>query len=174
MNKRTKIIGAFLAASSIALAVPFVAQARPGGGDSGFGGCGSHGQRMAMAWGQGGHHGGGLLRTLDLSEAQRDKIFELRHALAPQMHEEMKTVRSASQALRGMMQQDAYDEAKVKALTEQRAAAMSRMAQLRLRNQHEIYQLLTAEQREQLQQQMSARQARRGMGPRFMPGGIDG
>lgn len=37
MKTRTKIIGAFLAASSVALAIPYAAQAR--GGDEGFGGA---------------------------------------------------------------------------------------------------------------------------------------
>jgi Spy/CpxP family protein refolding chaperone len=161
MNKRTKIVSAFLAASAIALAVPFAAQARPGGGFDG-GGCEAHEGKMMRGAKGGGHR---MLRQLDLTEAQRDKLFEMRHAMAPKMHAEMKTVRSTSQALRDMMQQGEYDEAQVKRLTEERAGAMSRMAQLRARGQFEMFQLLTPEQRTKWQELQSQRPRRGGMMP---------
>jgi len=164
MNKRTRIITAFLAASSIALAVPFAAQARPGGDGFFEGGCRAQGDMMKHGGMRGGH-GGDMMRQLDLTEAQQDKMFELRYAMAPQMREEMKTMRAASQSLRDMMQKGEYDEAKVKDLTEQRAQAMSRMAQLRAKNQHEVYQLLTPEQRDQWQKLQTERPMRRGMMP---------
>lgn len=164
MNKRTKIIATFLAASSIALAVPFAAQARPGGDGFFDGACSAQGGMMKHGGMRGGH-GGGMMRQIDLTEAQQDKMFELRYAMAPRMHEEMKTMRTASQALRDMMDKGEYDEAKVKALTEQRAQAMSRMAQLRAKNQHEVYQLLTPEQRDQWQKLRAERPMRRGMMP---------
>lgn len=164
MNKRTKIITAFLAASSIALAVPFAAQARPGGGDFFGGGCSAHGDMMRHGGMRGGQ-GGGMMRQLDLTEAQQDKMFELRYAMAPKMREEMKTARAASASLRDMIQNGEYDEAKVKALTDQRAQAMSRMAQLRARNQYEVFQLLTPEQRDQWQKLRAQRPMRGGMMP---------
>lgn len=162
MNKRTKIITAFLAASSIALAIPFAAQARPGGGDFFDGGCRAQSGMMKHGGMRGGY-GGGMMRQLNLTEAQQDKLFELRYAMAPKMHEEMKTVRAASQSLRDMMLKGEYDEAKVKDLTEQRAQGMSRMAQLRARNQFEVFQLLTPEQRDQWQKLQAQRPMRGGM-----------
>ncbi len=178
MNKRTKIITGFVAASSIALAVPFIAHARPGG--EGFGGdCGMRGERMGYEGMHGGKHGRGLMRQLDLTEEQRDQMFELRHALAPKMREEMKAVRAASQSLRDMAQKGEYDEATVKQLTEARAAAMSRMAQLRARNQNDIYQLLSPEQRTQFQALRAQQQGRFGerghpRGGHRMGWGMDG
>ena len=178
MNKRSKIIAGFLAASSIALAVPFIAHARDGG--EGFGGgCGMRGERMGGEGMHGGMHGRGLMRQLDLTEKQRDQMFELRHTMAPKMREEMKAVRAASEALREMAQKGEYDEAAVKKLSDERADAMSRMAQLRARNQHEILQLLTPEQRTQLQTLQAQRQERFGKGGRHGGGhhmgwGMDG
>lgn len=169
MKKRTKIIGAFLAASSVALAIPYAAQAR--GGDYGFGGgCEGRGHQMHGARHMFGGHGGGhgMLRGLDLTEAQKDKIFELRHKLEPEMREQMKVVRAAGVALREMMSQGEYDAARVKTLTEERAAAMSQMAQMKFASQNEVYQLLTDEQRAELKKRKEARQERwekRGMGP---------
>lgn len=151
MNMR-KSIKTFLIASSVALAVPMAAHAR-GGMD--WGGEGGGRCEAGMMKHHGGHHGDHMMRGmrgLDLSDAQRDQIFELKHALAPKMREEIKAVRAARAQLRDMAMSDSYEEAKVKELTEARAAAMARMAQLKMRNQHEIQQVLTPEQREQLKQ----------------------
>jgi len=168
MKKRTKIIGAFLAASSVALAIPYAAQAR--GGDGFSGGCEGRGHHMKGGKEMFGGHGGerGMMRGLDLTEAQKDKIFQLRHDLEPKMREQMKAAQAADQALRDMMDKGEYDAGKVKTLTEQRAAAMSQMAQMKFANQNEVYGLLTDEQKTELKKRKEARQSRhdkRGMGP---------
>jgi len=173
MKTRTKIIGAFLAASSIALAVPYAAQAR--GGDDGFGGgCEGRGHHMKGGQRMFGGHGEarGMLRGLDLTEAQQDKIFQMRHDLEPKMYEQMKAARAADQALRDMMDKGEYDAAKVKTLTEQRAAAMSRMAQMKFASRNEVYQLLTDDQKAEFNKRKAARQERRGQrGMMFERGG---
>jgi len=176
MNKRTKIIGAFLAASSVALAIPYAAQAR--GGEGGFGGgCEARGHHMKGDKHMfGGHGDRGMLRGLDLTEAQKDKIFEMRHELAPKMREQMKAARAADQALREMMDKGEYDAARVKALTEERAAAMSQMAQMKFASQNEVYQLLTDEQKAEFAKRKEERQSRherRGMGPGHGGPGMD-
>ena len=162
-------IKAFLIASSVALAVPLAVHARGGmdGGDSEWGG--HRGQQcesgmMKHGGGHRGHHGKdmGMMRGLDLSEAQRDQIFELRHALAPKMREEMKVVRASREQLREMAMAGSYDDAKVKELTEAGAAAKARMAQMRLKNQHEVFQLLTPEQREKMAEMRAKRGAGKG------------
>lgn len=163
-------IKAFLIASSVALAVPLAVHARGGmdGGDSQWGGHRGEQCESGMMKHGGGHRGGhhgkhmGMMRGLDLTEAQRDQIFELRHALAPKMREEMKVVRASRQQLREMAMSDSYDEAKVKELTEAGAAAKARMAQMRLKNQHEVYQLLTPEQREKAAEMRDKRGAKKG------------
>lgn len=171
MNTRKKILSAFLVASSLALAVPLVAQAGPG-----MGGCGGP-MTMHKGGGMGGDGGGGMmrmLRGLDLSDAQRDQIFELKHAQMPAMREQMKVVRGLRDQLRDAALAQTYDAAKVKALTEQQAEAMAGMMQMRLAHQHAVYQLLTPEQREALKQRRDARgDKRQGMGPGMMRGGPD-
>jgi len=173
MNKRTKIVSAFLVASSIALAVPLAAQARPDGDGAFAGGCGARGEMMKHGGRHGGERGPGMMRELNLTEAQQDKMFELRYAMAPKMREEMKAIRAASESLRDMADKGEYDEAKVKSLTETRAQAMSRMAQLRAKNQHEVYQLLTAEQRDQWQKLKTQRPMPRPPMGGMMPDGPD-
>lgn len=175
MSKRNRVIAGFLAASSIALAVPLAAQAR-GGHHPGFeGGCDMRGD-MVGAGMRGGDFGGfGAMRALDLSEAQQDKIFALRHDLAPKMREQMKAVREASVNLRELMEADKYDEARVKDLADARAAAMSEMTQMRLQTEHQVVQLLTEEQRAKLKEIKAQRMARdgdrfRGRGPGEGPG----
>ena len=167
MRFNTPTLKSFLVASSIALAVPLAAQARPDMGEH-FGG-GRCDAEMRAHDGKGRHHGGpkmGMLRGLDLSDAQRDQIFELKHALVPELRAEMKVVRATRQALREMMENGSYDAAQVQQLTEQGAAAKARMAQLTLKNQHAVYQLLTPEQRERMkelrEQRVSRRDAMRG------------
>lgn len=164
MTVRKSTLVAFLLASSVALAVPFAAQAGPGKGD-----CRGDMHGVAGM----GHDKGGMrmLRGLDLTEAQRDQIFELKHAQVPKMREQMKVVRELHQQLRDAALSDAYDAARVKALTEQQAAAMAIMAQQRFADQHAVYQVLTPEQREKLKARQSAWAERRnGMGPGMMRG----
>ena len=127
MRFNTPTLKSFLVASSIALAVPLAAQARPDMGEH-FGG-GRCDAEMRAHDGKGRHHGGpkmGMLRGLDLSDAQRDQIFELKHALVPELRAEMKVVRATRQALREMMENGSYDAAQVQQLTEQGAAAKAR------------------------------------------------
>ncbi|MCB1959547.1 MAG: Spy/CpxP family protein refolding chaperone [Rhodocyclaceae bacterium] len=163
MKINTPTLKAFLVASSIALAVPLVAQARPDM-DERFGEGPRCEEGMRKHEGMGRHHGGpgmGMLRGLDLSDAQRDRIFELKHALAPKLRDEMKAVHASRQSLREMMDKGEYDAAKVKQLTEEGAAAKARMAQLTLQNQHEVYQLLTPEQRTKMSELREQRAERR-------------
>ena len=85
--KKVRVLSTMLIAGSLALAVPFATQARPGGMD----GC--H-HAMAFKHGGAGKHDA-FMRGLDLTEAQRDKIFEVRHAAAPMLREKGKQVREA-------------------------------------------------------------------------------
>lgn len=143
MKVRNKILAALLAASSIALVVPLATQAHPMGG---HGGC----ERSHAMKGE----SDGLprmLKRLDLSAEQKEKISALRKQNAGIMAEKFKAVRDNRAQLGDMRMKGEYDEAKIKALTEQGALAMAEIAQLRARQMHEIEQLLTPEQRQQVQ-----------------------
>jgi len=174
MKTRNRIIVGFLAASSLALAVPFVAHANPFGGDGpracatedGRGGPMGHrghrhggmqGERMGMSGDdmgmRGMHH---MLRGLDLSDEQRDKIFELRHAQAPEMRAKWKEARASREALRALAFSADYSDARAAELSAQAGQAMADIAAMRTRLQAGIYAVLTEPQREALK-------ARKGM-----------
>src|SRR5690606_33554725 len=97
-----------------------------------------------------GMHRGHMLRGLDLTEAQRDKLFELRHAQAPKVRELGKTLRSSQRELRQLSMSDSFDEAKAKQLADQASQAGAGLALLRAQLQHETLEVLTPEQREKL------------------------
>jgi len=91
------------------------------------------------------------MRNLNLSEAQRDQLFALKHAQAPQMREKAKLARNAQQELRTLAQAETFDAERAKALADASAQARSEMMQLRAQNQHAMMQILTPEQRQKWQ-----------------------
>lgn len=164
MNIQKHTLARFLIASSIALGVSLSAHANPmmdGVGQGPGGHMGMHG--MSGPGMQGMDHMPRFLHGLNLSEAQRDKIFELMHAQMPAMREKAKGLHKAHMELRQLEMSPDYNEAKVKALTEANAKTMAEMAQMRARTAHAIYQMLTPEQRKQIDE-MKSRPASRGMG----------
>ena len=168
-------IAAFTVAGSLALAVPFLvsAQASPDsapqaspskmiGQQHAHWRHGAEGHRGGKA--MSGRHGGQgdrFLRGLDLSDQQRDRIFEIRHAAAPKMREQAKALRETRGEFAKLALSSDYDEAKVRTLADRNAQAISEMAQLRARNMNEIYKVLTPEQQAKVQERMS-RRAQRG------------
>ena len=142
--KNVRVLSTMLIAGSLALAVPFATQARPGGME----GC--H-HAMAAKHGHFGKHAG-FMRGLDLSEAQRDQIFEVRHAAAPTLREKGKEVRVARKALREAAKGDSFDEAKVRAASERVAKAQADVTVERLRVKKQVLAVLTPEQRTKLEQ----------------------
>ncbi|MCP5267237.1 MAG: Spy/CpxP family protein refolding chaperone [Burkholderiaceae bacterium] len=152
-----------LAASALAFGLPFAAyvqaaddSARPEFARAHAMKAGAHG---AMHHGGGEHFGGGraMMRGLDLTEEQRDKLFALRHAQAPEMRAKMKEIRQSRRALRELTMSDQYDEAKAQALADQGAKAMGEVAMLRAKMGNAFYKVLTPAQREKLKQRMAKR-----------------
>jgi len=87
------------------------------------------------------------LMGLHLSEDQDDKVFGIIHAAAPEMRERSKAAHKARDGLREMSQSAQYDATKAGSLAQALGAAESQLALLRARTDHEIYLLLTPEQR---------------------------
>lgn len=165
---------AIAAAAGVALAVPFLvsAQGEPAGDGMRAGGAFHRTHARHGGPGEQAMMGGGFLRGLDLTEAQRDKVFAVMHANAPAMREQGKILRATRGELARLALSNDYDEAKVKALTDRSAQAMSTIAQTRARAMNEIFRTLTPEQ----QAKAIERQARwEQRGPRggrhFGPGG---
>jgi periplasmic protein CpxP/Spy len=98
------------------------------------------------------------LRGLDLTEAQQDKLFNIRHAQAPQQRDYAKAIRKAREALRELGGADRFDEAKATAASRDLGQAVAGEALLRARMEAQVLAVLTPEQRARLNE-------RRGRGP---------
>jgi periplasmic protein CpxP/Spy len=90
------------------------------------------------------------LSGLDLTEAQRDKVFAVLHAQAPLVREKAKAARHARDDLRQLVRSADYDPVKARQLVDAGARAQADLALLRADAEHEIYMALTAEQRRRL------------------------
>ncbi len=105
-------------------------------------------------------HGGGMfdegedippmLRNLQLSEAQQDKIFAIMHAQAPQAREFHKAIRKAHRGLHDLVSGASYDDAKAKAAADALGKAVAESTLLHARTHRQIFEVLTPEQRQQL------------------------
>lgn len=166
-------IAALTIAGSLALAVPFLVSAQPSPDDGPRAGPSRMMLKQHAHWqhrGDGHHrgehmrgsrgHGDGFLRGLDLNEEQRDRIFEIRHAAAPKMREQAKLLREARAEFAKLALSNDYDDAKVQALAERNAKAISEIARLRARSMNEIYKVLTPEQQAKVQERQARRAAR--------------
>ena len=91
-----------------------------------------------------------MLRHLQLSEAQQDKVFAILHAQAPQARELGKAIHKAHRALHELMTGASFDDAKAKAVTDALGKAVADEALLHARTHRQIFDVLTPEQRQKL------------------------
>src|ERR1700722_9835433 len=116
------------------------------------------GREMGPEFGFGPGMGPGLgvpppfLHGLHLTDEQQDKVFAIVYAAAPALREQSKALRKAHEALRDINQSPQYDENRVKGLAETAAKADSQLTVLRVRTEHEIYAVLTPEQKKKLEE----------------------
>jgi Spy/CpxP family protein refolding chaperone len=89
---------------------------------------------------------------LQLSEAQRDKLFAIHHAAAPQHRQQAKAVRHAHEALRALADAPQFDEARANAAARELGQAIAAEALLKARMHAQMLAVLSPEQREQLRQ----------------------
>lgn len=156
MNRiNTPTVKRFLAAAALALAVPLTVSAAPGAPDdcAGMDGRGPQGKRVGgMERGTPGMPAAPMLalRSLNLSEAQRDKVFEIMHAQAPAMRERAKAEQKANEELRKLAAAPDYSEAKARTLSEAIGKAAAESALARVKVDRQIADVLTPEQRKQL------------------------
>jgi len=92
-----------------------------------------------------------MLRGLTLTESQREKVFMIIHAQAPTLRETVKAARRAHEDLQKLALSAQFDHAKAQSLVDSCARSMGALELLRAKGEHEIYALLTEEQRQQLQ-----------------------
>ena len=115
-----------------------------------------------------GHRMGGpglpFLRGIELSEAQEDRLFAIRHAQAPQLREQEKAERKAAEALHAMKESGQYDEAKASAAARALGQAIAARELLRARTAGQVLALLTPQQKEALQRERDGERGPRGPG----------
>lgn len=94
------------------------------------------------------HGGMGFLKQLDLTEAQQAQVKEIMSKQRSEMKAAMSERRAHRDEMKSIVEQDTFDSAKAEQLIakqqeKERAAKLGM-----LRTQHEIYKVLTPEQRE--------------------------
>ena len=90
------------------------------------------------------------LMDMALTEGQQDKVFAILHAAAPLLREQAKAERKARDALRELTQSAQYDDGNATLLAQAQAKAESQLWLVRTRVDHDVYLLLTTEQRAQI------------------------
>lgn len=92
-----------------------------------------------------------FLRGVRLTDAQRDQIFNLMHQQAPVMRDKAKALSRSRQELRALALSPQFDEARARSLSDGLAAGIADMAMTRARNANAVWQLLTPEQKSQVE-----------------------
>jgi periplasmic protein CpxP/Spy len=143
MNKRNLVIGSILAVSLLAGAG--VAGARGMGGRSG------DGPAPFGAMGPGMGHGGphGALRGVDLTDEQRDKVFDIQYAQQPAMRDRMKEMTRSREEIGKLVASKSFDVKRVRELAGAQAKIMTDLIVLHAETDNKIYNLLTPEQQKQ-------------------------
>jgi periplasmic protein CpxP/Spy len=136
-----------LAATILSLTIASVATAKPSQGHEKQKHCmqkDEHGHKDKM-------HSRDQLRFLhgiDLTDAQKDQIFELKHAEVPKMRAHMKARHQLKQEL--MQLSDNYSETKAKTIADKLATIERDSVLARVHHQQQVLNLLTPEQRKQV------------------------
>lgn len=151
MNARTnRFLAGLLVAGTLALPTAVLAHR----GDSfGYGPMGGKSESHRMMG----------LRGLDLTEAQREQVFKLRHEQAPALREKREAVRKAQQALRELATAPTFDSARARELADAQGKAMADAALLRAETMNRMVAVLTPEQRAKLDE-LRAQRGHRGPG----------
>lgn len=97
-----------------------------------------------------GRHGDRWLRGLDLSQAQQDQIFKIRHDQEQAVYDQRKALKEAARNLRELTQADSFDQAKAKQAADALGQAEAQLALLRAQTRAQIRAVLTPEQRQKL------------------------
>lgn len=122
---------------------------------------GMSGGRGMMQYGSAGlHH---MLSRLDLSDAQRDKVFTLVYKQIPALRAKKIALRKGRQALHKATQSKNYDAQRIRTLADAQARTQSTLIVMHAELIHRVTAILTPKQRGQLQQMQAMRSARPAM-----------
>ena len=106
------------------------------------------------------------LHGIELTEAQRDKIFELQHAQAPRQREQMKALQQSMAALHALSGSEHFDPKQARLLADTHAKALSEVIVMHAESAAKIRTLLTQEQKAQADKAMAHFEQERKHGPR--------
>ena len=165
-NKLSTVVITALVTGSLLAGGHALAKGKEGCGRDG--GWGHHGYGMHDGMKGGMHHGGGMgmVRGLDLTAEQKKAMIDIGEKYENDVEAAHQQMRESRKALREAMHTGEYsnsDEvaAAVEPAAEAQSQAMKKMVMLRAQQHAEVHNLLTPEQREQLQQRHDKKQERR-------------
>lgn len=107
-----------------------------------------------------GPRAGLALEGVDLTDAQRQQIRQLREQHRDQTRSLVDRIHKAHEAQRQALATMPFDEARIRAAMQELGEAQTELAVQNARLQSEIYALLTPQQQEQIQKRRAERQAR--------------
>lgn len=143
-----------LAIASLSLALPAMA-AQPGTDDGGR--CERHGGEMGERGGPMMMPGDGMmgpmppfLHGLNLTEEQRDAIFNITYKQALAMRDKEKSLHKAHEALHALVMSGKFDETKARSLAQEVADNLGAITLLRAKVESDIYAVLVPEQRKKI------------------------
>jgi Spy/CpxP family protein refolding chaperone len=167
MNHRLITLWWMFLTAGIALVIPLAAQAQPVPEDfdgmpwstiPGFGSPLPPSRDIEMRWPGAGLAGPvdripplPMLRSLSLTEAQSDEIFLILHVHALSQWKNARVAKYAQVDLQRLALSTEYDKVRASTLADSAARALGALALLRAECEHQIYALLTEEQRQQLE-----------------------
>jgi len=102
------------------------------------------------------------LHGLELTEAQRDKLFALMHDQAPNERDQLKRASRAMEDLRRLVTADRFDVDKARILAETHGQALAQLALMHAELDARTRALLTPEQRQQFDDARTKVASRRG------------
>jgi protein CpxP len=110
---------------------------------------------VAMEHGRGGPEGiGRMLKGLDLTDSQRQQIDQFVTAFKAKKPDPAAR-KAVAEKVKALVQADAFDEVAARQLLEQQQVQMLEHGVARLKLQHDIRSVLTAEQKEKLDARMA-------------------
>jgi Spy/CpxP family protein refolding chaperone len=93
-----------------------------------------------------------FLHSLNLTDEQRDAIFNITYKQAPVMREKGQSLSKAYEALHALVKSGKFDEARAKSLAQEIADNLGAITLLRAKAESDIYALLTPEQRKKIEE----------------------
>jgi len=87
------------------------------------------------------------MEALDLSETQRDKVFQIVHSAEPSLHEKQKVIRKTQELLHQLTTADQFDATKARLIADEHAKALADLLYIHTETQAKVWGILTDMQR---------------------------